>query len=185
MFKLTSSFSSWPSEAYQVCMIKFIALRLFLLNCKVIPKVWVRVYTKKWRLNFEIDFQNSIDLFVWPVNKLRKKNQAFPNSKEKKMKWILACDIKKKRKYNQKPCAFTVSSLYGLFGRDVIVLNNLIRHITVKHHVCKVRGNPSWSYLEFSLPCFPWICSNSIKLRPFLFVSFFEPFFSVFLLQPY
>ena len=32
-----------------------------------------------------IRFQNSIDLFVWPVNKLRKKNQAllrlhYPNS---------------------------------------------------------------------------------------------------------
>ena len=80
MFKLTSSFSSWPSEAYQVCMIKFIALRLFLLNCKVNPKVWVKSIQKNEDLilrliskTLSIRFQNSIDLFVWPVNKLRKK----------------------------------------------------------------------------------------------------------------
>ena len=100
MFKLTSSFSSWPSEAYQVCMIKFVALRLFLLNCKVNPKVWVKSIQKNedliFRLIFKtlsIRFQNSIDLFVWPVNKLIKKNQAFlrlhyPNSPiQREKKW--------------------------------------------------------------------------------------------------
>ena len=98
MFKLTSSFSSWPSEAYQVCMIKFIALRLFLLNCKVNPKVCVKSIQKNEDLilrliskTLSIRFQNSIDLFAWPVNKLRKKNQAFlrlhyPNSPIKREK---------------------------------------------------------------------------------------------------
>lgn len=114
VFKLTSSFSSWPSEAYQVCMIKFIALRLFLLNCKVNPKVWVKSIQKNedliFRLIFKtlsIRFQNSIDLFVWPVNKLIKKNQAFlrlhyPNSpiqREKKWNEYWRVTSKKERKF--------------------------------------------------------------------------------------
>ena len=109
MFKLTSSFSSWPSEAYQVCMIKFIALRLFLLNCKVNPKVWVKSIQKNEDLilrlickTLSIRFQNSIDLFYGQSINWGKKSSFPPftlpqlsNSKGKKMKWILVCDIKK------------------------------------------------------------------------------------------
>ena len=97
MFKLTSSFSSWPSEAYQVCMIKFVALRLFLLNCKVNPKVWVKSIQKNEDLilrliskTLSIRFQNSIDLFGQSINCGKK--SSFPpftlpqlsNSKGKK-----------------------------------------------------------------------------------------------------
>ena len=114
VFKLTSSFSSWPSEAYQVCMIKCVALRLFLLNCKVNPKVWVKSIQKNEDLilrliskTLSIRFQNSIDLFVWPVNKLIKKNQAFlrlhyPNSpiqREKKWNEYWRVTSKKERKF--------------------------------------------------------------------------------------
>ena len=92
-------------------MIKFVALRLFLLNCKVNPKVWVKSIQKNEDLilrliskTLSIRFQNSIDLFVWPVNKLIKKIKlssvyTIPTLqfKGKKMKWILACDIKKEK----------------------------------------------------------------------------------------
>lgn len=97
MFKLTSSFSSWPSEAYQVCMIKFIALRFFLLNCKVIPKVWVRVYTKKWRLNFEISKILSICLYDQWIN-WGKKIKLSPIQREKK--WNEYWQVTSKRKGN-------------------------------------------------------------------------------------
>ena len=96
-------------------MIKFIALRLFLLNCKVNPKVCVKSIQKNEDLilrliskTLSIRFQNSIDLFAWPVNKLRKKNQAFlrlhyPNSpiqREKKWNKYWRVTSKKERKFN-------------------------------------------------------------------------------------
>ena len=203
-------------------MIKFVALRLFLLNCKVNPKVWVKSIQKNEDLilrliskTLSIRFQNSIDLFVWPVNKLIKKIKlssvyTIPTLqfKGKKMKWILACDIKKEKeiyefepkfvhwnrrikthKFITKSHARLPFHHYTAFSAGMSLFwttfARLFRTVSsTKHHLCKV-PNPSWSYLGFSLCCFPWICSNSMKLLALLFVSFVEPFFSLFLLQPY
>ena len=195
VFKLTSSFSSWPSEAYQVCMMKFIALRFFLLNWKVNPKVWVRVYTKKWRLNFEIDFQNSIDLFVWPVNKLRKKKIKLsfvytsnsPIHRGKKWNKYWRVTSKKKRKFmswNQNLSTETEGwRLISLLPKAMRAYRFIIirpfrpgchcseqPYSTLRSNITFARSAEiPHDHISNSLhgSCFPWICSNPIKLLPF------------------